>query len=74
MMNLVTSDKDFIHQYTLREMALSDRTTEINTAVEKRDLETRIQIARNALRKGANIDFVQEITGLSIDTIKKIQI
>ena len=68
-MVFITGDKDFIHQYTLREMALSDRTTEINTAVEKKSIE----IARNLLNSGSSAGFVQEITGLSIDMIKKIQ-
>ncbi|GMO55374.1 MAG: hypothetical protein Ta2A_00150 [Treponemataceae bacterium] len=67
-MDFVTSDKDFYHEYTLRLMALSDKTTEINTAVEKRDIE----IARNLLNSGSSVEFVQQITGLSIDMIKKI--
>jgi len=35
--------------------------------------ESRVEIARNALAKGASIEFVREITGLDIETIRKIQ-
>jgi predicted transposase/invertase (TIGR01784 family) len=68
-MDFVTSDKDFLHQYTLREMALSDKTTEINTAIEKNSIE----IARNAIKEGLSIEIIQKITGLDVDTIKKIK-
>ena len=72
-MDVVTSDKDFQHQYTLRMMALSDKTTEINTAVEKQDIKTKIEIAKNALREGATIKFIQKITDLEIETGKKLK-
>jgi hypothetical protein len=68
-MDVVTSGEDFQHEYTLRIMALSDKITEINTAVEKRDIE----IAKNALREGATIKFVQKITGLDFETVKKLK-
>jgi hypothetical protein len=64
-MGIVTSDKDFQHQYLLREMALSDKTTEINTALEK--------VALNALRKGFSIDDIKDITGLDINIIKELK-
>jgi predicted transposase/invertase (TIGR01784 family) len=34
--------------------------------------EERVGIAKNALNKGASLDFVQEITGLPIKEIKRI--
>jgi len=35
--------------------------------------EAALAIARNALAKGSTIEFVQEITGLSLDQVKKLQ-
>jgi hypothetical protein len=31
------------------------------------------EIARNALEEGASVDFIQKITGLSLDTIERIR-
>jgi hypothetical protein len=52
----------------MREMALSDFTTAINTAVEKRNME----VARKALAKGYSLESIQEISGLDIETIKSL--
>ena len=35
LMEEATRDRDFMHEYTLRQMALSDWTTGVNTAHEK---------------------------------------
>jgi predicted transposase/invertase (TIGR01784 family) len=32
----------------------------------------RFEVAKNAIAKGASIEFVQEITGLDIETIKNL--
>jgi uncharacterized protein YerC len=72
-MDVVTSDRGFQHQYLLREMALSDKTTEINTAIEKQDIKTKVEIAQNLLHEGSTIKFIQRITGLDIATIKRIK-
>jgi hypothetical protein len=68
-MNFLTSDEEFQRQYHLREMALSDKTTELNTAIEKRSIE----IAQNALRKGFSAEDVKDITGLDIGTVEKLK-
>jgi predicted transposase YdaD len=31
------------------------------------------EVARNALKKGASVEFIQEITGLSLDTIEQLR-
>jgi predicted transposase/invertase (TIGR01784 family) len=72
-MDVVTSDKDFQHQYTLRMMALSDKTTEINTAIEKQDIKTKIELAQNAINEGLSIKIIQKITGLDIEIVKKLK-
>jgi len=49
-------------------MAQCDRTSEINYA---RD-EEKYAIAQKALSKGSTPEFVQEITGLDLETIQKL--
>ena len=67
-LNYVSQDKEFLRNYHLREMAMSDLTTAVNTSIEKREME----IARNALAEGSSIEFVQRITGLDTKTIQSI--
>jgi len=47
---------------------MSDWTTSIDTAVEKKQIE----IARNLLKKGLATDFIHEATGLDIETIQSL--
>jgi predicted transposase/invertase (TIGR01784 family) len=83
-LDFVTQDKEFLRNYHLREMALSDWTTGINTATEKGieqgkkigieqgAMQSKIEIAKNLLKKGISIDLVHETTGLDIETIKSL--
>jgi predicted transposase/invertase (TIGR01784 family) len=65
----VTHDNEFMHNYTLRQMAMSDWTTGVNTAVER----NKIEIAKNALSKGLSIDLIQDLTGLKKEDILLLQ-
>ena len=38
-LNFVSQDKDFLRNYHLREMAMSDWTTALNTGIEKKQLK-----------------------------------
>jgi predicted transposase/invertase (TIGR01784 family) len=79
-LNHVTQDKEFLRNYHLREMAMSDWTTGINTAVErgiekgivlgaeKRDIE----IARKSLNEGLPLETIHRITGLDIEIIQSL--
>jgi len=40
---------------------------------EKGRTEVKLEIARNLLVEGSSLEFVHEITGLDIDTIKGLQ-
>jgi len=71
-LNFVTQDKEFLRNYHLREMAMSDWTTGINTATEKGAKQKQIEIAKNLLKKGLAIEFIHETTGLDIETIKSL--
>jgi predicted transposase/invertase (TIGR01784 family) len=64
-----TQDKELLRQYYLHEMALSDRTTEMDTAIEKREIE----IAKNLLNEGLSIEFVHKNTGLNIEILQTLK-
>ena len=66
--NFVTQDKEFLRNYHLREMAMSDWTTGVNTAIEKKQIE----IARNSLNEGLPIELIHKITGLDMETIRSL--
>jgi predicted transposase/invertase (TIGR01784 family) len=75
-LNFVSQDKEVLRLYHMREMAMSDWTTAMDTATDKGiaigKSEGKIEIARNALAEGASIEFVQKITGLDINTIQSL--
>jgi predicted transposase/invertase (TIGR01784 family) len=90
-LNFVSQDKEFLRNYHMREMALSDWTTGVNTAFEKgiekgREMamsdwttgvntaieKNRIEIAINLLHKGMSVEFIQETTGLDMETIQSL--
>jgi len=79
-LNFVTQDKEFLRNYHLRQMAMSDWTTGINTAtekgiaegIEKGAMQKQIEIARNLLGEGMSMEFIQKTTGLDIETIKSL--
>jgi predicted transposase/invertase (TIGR01784 family) len=67
-LNFVSQDKEFLRNYHLREMAMSDLTTAINTGIMK----DRIEIAKNLLHEGMPLDFIQRTTKLDTETIRSI--
>jgi predicted transposase/invertase (TIGR01784 family) len=71
-LNFVTRDKEFLRNYHLREMAMSDWTTGINTATEKGAKQKQIEIARNSLNEGLSIETIHKITGLDIVMIQSL--
>jgi predicted transposase/invertase (TIGR01784 family) len=68
-LSFVTQDKEFLRGYHMREMALSDWTTGVNTAFEKGAMQKQIEIAKNSLSKGLSPEIIHEITGLDMETI-----
>ena len=67
-LNFVSQDKEFLRNYHLREMAMSDLTTAVNTGIEKREIE----IAKNLLHEGMSLDFIKKTTGLDTEIIQSI--
>jgi len=71
-LNFVTQDKEFLRNYHLREMAMSDWTTGINTAIEKGAMRSKIEIAKNLLDEGLPMELIHKTTGLDFETIKSL--
>jgi predicted transposase/invertase (TIGR01784 family) len=79
-LDLITRDKDFLRYYHLRLMAMSDRTTEINTATEEglkkgraEGMEKRnLEIARNLKSLGVSTNIIIKSTGLSPEEIAEL--
>jgi predicted transposase/invertase (TIGR01784 family) len=72
-LNFVSQDKEVLRAYHMREMAMSDWTTGVNTAVEKGIEKTQIEIAKKSLHEGLSVETIQKITGLDVEAIKSLQ-
>jgi len=64
----IIQDEEEMLAYDRYMKAACDRTSEINYARN----EEKLIIARNALAKGSTVEFVHEITGLSLEEIEKL--
>jgi len=75
-LNFVTQDKEFLRNYHLRQMAMSDWTTGINTATEKGiaegAMQKQIEIAKNLLGEGLSMELIHKTTGLDMETIQSL--
>ena len=72
-LNFVSQDKEFLRTYQMREMALSDWTTGVNTAFEKGIEKGKMEIARSLLNVGDSIDKIIAVTGLSHKEIESLR-
>ena len=87
-LNFVSQDKDFLRTYHLREMAMSDLTTAVNTGFERgfekgvekgieRGFEkgvekNKFEIAKNMLRMNFTAEQIHEATGLDTKAIRSL--
>jgi predicted transposase/invertase (TIGR01784 family) len=69
----VTQNEEFRRNYQLRQKALSDWTTGINTALENGRKEGMIDVAKNALSEGLTVDMIKKITGLDEEAITALK-
>ncbi|MCL2765940.1 MAG: Rpn family recombination-promoting nuclease/putative transposase, partial [Treponema sp.] len=67
-LEFVSKDKEFLRAYEMREMAMSDLTTVVNTAVVKSKLE----VAKKLIITGDSIDKIITVTGLTREEIENI--
>jgi predicted transposase/invertase (TIGR01784 family) len=65
----VTQDYEVRRTYIMRQKALSDWTTGVNTAIEKKAMD----VAQKALAEGLPVNVIQKITGLSLEDIISLQ-
>ena len=72
-MTFLSSDKEALRMYQMRELALSDYVSGMNHARQEGMKEKEIEIAKNLLRKGLGVELVQETTGLDINTIEQLK-
>jgi hypothetical protein len=72
----VSSNKEALRAYQMREMALSDWVSGVNHARREGRQEglheKEIDVAKKALGEGASVEFISKITGLDVDTIKRL--
>ena len=67
-LNFVSQDKDFLRNYHLREMAMSDLTTAVNTGFERGKME----VAKKLLHEGMPLEIIQKATGLDAESIRSM--
>ena len=70
--DFVTQDWEERDLYLRRQMAIMDYNSGMNGARREGRMEAQLEIARNALAEGSTPQFVQKITGLSLDEIEKL--
>jgi predicted transposase/invertase (TIGR01784 family) len=68
----VTNDKEALHAYQMREMALSDWTSGINYARQEGRQEEQREIARNLKKLGVSFEQIAQGTGLSVDEVEQL--
>ena len=69
----LAADEETLVTYRLREQSLHEHASMIADAKEEGMKEGKLETAKAALMKGLEIDFVAEITGLPIDTVKQLK-
>jgi hypothetical protein len=67
-MTFISSDKEALRLYHLREMALSDWTSGINYAKKEEKIET----AKKAIEENLSFELISKLTGLDKNTIKNL--
>jgi predicted transposase/invertase (TIGR01784 family) len=55
-----------------KEMFMKEYLPEYYEGLQKAKHEKEIEIAKNMLKKGSDIDFIAEVTGLSVKEIKEL--
>ncbi|MFD3157345.1 hypothetical protein ACFIJ5_10860 [Haloimpatiens sp. FM7330] len=73
----LSSDKETIEIYKVREKSLHERANMINGAkeegIKEGENKKSIEIIKNSLMQGLSVDIISKITGKNIDEIEKIK-
>jgi predicted transposase/invertase (TIGR01784 family) len=72
-LNFVSQDKEVLRAYPMREMAMSDWTTGVNTAEERGHMKAQLEIAKKLLHEGQSMEIILKTTGLDMETIQSLQ-
>jgi len=77
LLEFVMQDKEALREYHMREMALCDLTTTVNTAFEKGEAKGikkgKIDVAKKLLCEGLSVEFIHKTTGLDTKTIQSLK-
>jgi len=72
----LSADEKVRAEYEMRQKAWRDRISAMDEARENGEQKGRqerdVEIARNALAKGVSIELIHDITGLDLETIKRL--
>ena len=60
-------------QYNMREKAIYDKISALESSKEEGKLESKLEVARESLSQGLEISLISKITGLSEEEILKIK-
>ena len=79
-LNIINKDKEFLRYYRLRQMALSDYTSNMNYAraegiqegIQQGIQKGTLEIARKMKKMGDSVEKIQTITGLPAVTIEQL--
>jgi len=64
ILDWLSCDKETLRLYDLRQKAIYDEVTRIEGARDEGKKEGKIEVAKNMLKKGLDIAFVAEVSGL----------
>lgn len=59
--------------YRIREKTMMDEISALENAEQKRIEQRKIEIARNAIKVGLDIEIISDLTGLKIDEIERLK-
>ena len=68
-LDVLSKDKKARAQYEQRLKSMRDRNSILEGAREEGELKGRLEVARNALQEGLQLEIVAKIAGLPIETI-----
>lgn len=73
VLNLLSSDPETVRLAELREKAIWDEVSRMNGARAEGIQQGKTDIARRMLAQGYSVEDIADITGLSLEEIRKLQ-
>ena len=70
----LSTDPNFVGYYDLEEAHRQDISSSYDTGLEEGMEKRNIEIAKNMLKEKIEISLISKMTGLSVDTIKELDL